>query len=93
MLSVLRLMTYLGGVVILLEGVSHYLLQHEGSILQRVSYTSIILVAIALVRLCIIQDNLFVRDNAAFIINLTTMIAMTEQSFFLSPKAFQISPM
>ena len=33
MLKVLRLMTYVGVIVILLEGVSHYLLQHEGSIL------------------------------------------------------------
>ena len=93
MLKALRLMTYMGGLLILIEGLQHYLLQHEGSIVQRVSYTFIIFAVIAIVRFLIIHDNLFVKENAAFIINLTTIIAMTEQSFFLSPKEFQISPM
>jgi len=69
----------------------HVILKKQGSPLVRAGYVFFLLVSVVVIKLSIKKFQAL-EPYAAFMILVCCMISLTEQSFYISPDEFRISP-
>ena len=78
--------------VVIPQLIHHYLIDHPGSCLRRASYPITYGLCLLVVKYFLEKQNKVVMKFGDFILAFIMIFAITEESFFKFPEAFEINP-